>query len=119
VFFLLDHDIDAAVARLLRSAGHKCETASTVGLATADDDQVSVFADNHQAILITHDKEAIRRRIRNTFGRHVWLACNDLDAVEVVTNNLTEILAMIMTREAIVLRVSKEGVAPPYPTQWE
>ncbi|NMO57500.1 DUF5615 family PIN-like protein [Actinoplanes sp. TBRC 11911] len=117
MFFLLDHDIDAGVGNVLRGAGHACETASTVGLATADDDQLSVFADNHNAILVTHDKEAIRRRRRNTFGRHIWMACVDLEAVQVMTDNLGDVETLIVTRDAIVLRVSKEGVTP-YPTRW-
>lgn len=117
MFFLLDHDVDAGVAGVLRRHGHRCVTASEAGLATADDDQVSVFADNRKAILLTHDKEAISRRRKNTFGRHVLLACIDMEAVEVVTQQLDRIVEMIDTRDAIVLRVSKDGVYP-YPNQW-
>ncbi|MEV2240112.1 DUF5615 family PIN-like protein [Micromonospora sp. NPDC049891] len=117
MFFLLDHDVDAGVASVLRRRGHRCITASQAGLATADDDQVSVFADNHNAILLTHDKEAISRRRKNTFGRHVLLACIDTEAVTVVTQQLDVIIEMIDTRDAIVLRVSKDGVYP-YPNRW-
>lgn len=115
---MLDHDVDAGVGRLLRRVGHDCVTAGQVGLATANDDDVSVFADDHQAILITHDREAINRRRRNTFGRHVFLDCSDMDAVEVVGCHLEEIVHLITTRDAIVLRVSRDRV-DAYRNRWQ
>jgi Domain of unknown function (DUF5615) len=44
VRFLLDHDVDAAVGRMLRRHRHECLTASQVGLATATDDALTVWA---------------------------------------------------------------------------
>lgn len=89
-----------------------------MGLATADDDQISVYADNHRAVLITHDKEAIRRRRKNTFGRHVYLHCDDIDAVETIAKHLADVVLMITTRDAIVLKVAKDGVGS-YPNRWQ
>ncbi|HEY2948884.1 MAG TPA: DUF5615 family PIN-like protein [Micromonosporaceae bacterium] len=117
MLFLLDHDVDAGVASLLRRAGNRCVTASEAGLATADDDSVAVFADDHRAVLITHDREAIRRRRRNTYGRHVRLTCMDWEAIAVIEARLPEVLEMIETRDAIVLKVSKDRVVP-YPREW-
>jgi hypothetical protein len=44
VRFLLDNDVDVAVGRVLRNAGHECWTAAEANLAgriAADDDELS------------------------------------------------------------------------------
>jgi predicted nuclease of predicted toxin-antitoxin system len=57
VRFLLDHDVDAAVGRMLRRHRHQCLTASQVGLATATDDALTVWATEHGAVVISTDVE--------------------------------------------------------------
>jgi predicted nuclease of predicted toxin-antitoxin system len=118
VLFLLDNDVDAAVGRVVRTAGHRCITLAEVGLAAATDDEVSVWADDRGAVVLTHDKEYFRRRTKNTFGRHVRLACVDWDAVKLVERMLPDIIDLIGTREAVVLRVSQDGVMI-LPSKWE
>jgi predicted nuclease of predicted toxin-antitoxin system len=75
--FVLDEDVDAkAVGSFLRQRGHECWTVVDAGLGGADDDAVSIYADDRDAILVTHDAEATRRRRKFTFGRHVFLRCH-------------------------------------------
>src|SRR5689334_19383756 len=102
---------------MLREAGYRCITVGASGLATARDDAVSVFGDNLGAIVLTHDREFIARRRENTFGRHVLLACLEWDAADLLKENLDQVLELAFSREAIVIRLSKEG-ASAYPTKW-
>jgi predicted nuclease of predicted toxin-antitoxin system len=69
VRFVLDNDVDAEDGVVLRRAGHVCWTAAGAGLAgpvSAVDDEVADYAHDKQAVLITHDREFTRRRMRNT-----------------------------------------------------
>lgn len=119
MFFFLDHDVDAGVGRVLRRAGHRCVSASEVGLATASDDEVSVFADNHKAVMLTHDRELITRRRERTFGRHVHLDFPDTDAVEVVERRLEELLPKLEERDSLVVHMPKNGEIAVYPSSWK
>jgi hypothetical protein len=70
--------------------GHECWSAAAAGLAgddAAEDDDVSVYADEKGAVVITHDREFSLRRRRNTFGRHVWLRCLEPMAVDVLADH--------------------------------
>ena len=78
--FLLDHDVDAAVGRMLRRHGHECLTASDVGLAAATDDTLTVWACEHGAVVVSTDREFSQRRMKNAIGHHVWLRCKDWEA---------------------------------------
>lgn len=115
--FVLDHDVDADVGRMLRREGHQCMLVGAAGLATASDDAVSVFADNLHAVLITHDRELIERRKKNTFGQHVLMKCDEPDAAEVLRAHLPAVVELVGHCESVVVRVSKDGVRV-YPAQW-
>lgn len=75
--FVLDHNVAAGVGRLLRDKGHRCIGLASAGMARAKDDEVSVFADKHRAILLTHDREFSQRRRSNVFGKHLYLDCHE------------------------------------------
>ena len=78
--FVLDEDVDVQlVGSFLRQRGHECWSVVDAGLGGADDDAVAIYADDRDAVLITHDAGATRRRRRFTFGRHVFLRCHQLD----------------------------------------
>jgi uncharacterized protein with PIN domain len=117
MFFILDHDVAADVGRVIRHARHTCEMVGAAGLARADDDDVSVFADNHHATLLTHDQELITRRRRNTFGRHVHLDCREWEAATLVQAHLDELVTMVASRDAIVVKLSQTGLKP-YRRRW-
>jgi predicted nuclease of predicted toxin-antitoxin system len=118
VRFVLDHDVDARVGRVLRQAGHECWP-STAGLsASADDDTVAVYADNRHAVLITHDRPFTLRRMKNTIGRHVRLDCEQPDGPEVIAVRLPDLVAMLEGAQDVVLIVSATEVRR-YPGRWE
>jgi hypothetical protein len=52
-----DHDVDARVAARLRKLGHDAWTAAEAGLNRALDDDLTVYADNQRAVLVSHDSE--------------------------------------------------------------
>ncbi len=104
--FLLDQDVDAAVARMLRRRGHECWTASTVGLADGGDDDLGVWASEHRAALVSTDREFGRKRMRNAIGHHVWLVCPDWEASDVLEIHLAKVLELLRGRHDITFRVS-------------
>lgn len=109
--FLLDHDVDAAVGRMLRHRGHECWTAGSAGLARAKDDELTVWAVEHQAVLVSTDTEFSQRRMQNAIGRHVWLRCNDWEASEVLANQLDDVLNLLEARSDVTIRVSKDSLS--------
>jgi predicted nuclease of predicted toxin-antitoxin system len=111
VRFLLDHDVDAAVGRMLRQHHHESWTAGAVGLAAASDDALTVWAAGHGAVVVSTDREFGQRRTRNAIGLHVWLHCADWEASTVLSDHLDGVVARLEARTDLTIRVSKEGVA--------
>lgn len=108
--FLLDHDVDAAVGRMLRRNGHECLTASQVGLAAATDDALTVWASEHEAVVVSTDREFSRRRMKNAIGHHVWLRCLDWEANAVLEAHLAEVVDPLEARSDLTIRVSVDGL---------
>jgi predicted nuclease of predicted toxin-antitoxin system len=110
VRFVLDHDVDVRVGAVLRQAGHECWP-STAGLAaSADGGTVAVYADDRRAVLITHDREFTRRRMKNTIGRHMRLDCEQPDATAVIGAHLDALVAGLEHAHDVVLVASAAGV---------
>jgi predicted nuclease of predicted toxin-antitoxin system len=94
VRYLLDNDVDHAVASLLRGFGHAVVVASEVGLGgavPASDDEVTVYAIDRGMVVVTHDREFTARRKRHTIGLHVRLMCMQPDAVDVLRERHDEL----------------------------
>ena len=70
------------------------------------------------AVLITHDREFTRRRMRNTIGRHVRLDCEQPDAIAVIGTHLDELVAALKHAHDVVVVVSAAG-ATRHAGQWE
>jgi len=118
--FVLDEDVDVqAVGSFLRQLGHECWSVVDAGLGGADDDAVAAYADDRNAVLITHDAAATRRRRRFTFGQHVFLRCHQLEAVELLSVHVDELVALVQRHRIGVFEVRKAAVsyhAPRYET---
>jgi len=110
VRFLLDHDVDAAVGRMLRRRGHPCWTAGAAGLARARDDELTVWAAARQAVVVSTDDEFGLRRMRNAIGGHVWLSGADWEASEILADHLDEVLVGLASGTDLTVRVSGSGV---------
>jgi predicted nuclease of predicted toxin-antitoxin system len=95
---------------MLRRAGHESWRAGEIGLATATDDALTVWAIEHKAVLVSTDREFGQRKMRNAVGHHVWLACRDWEASELLCARLDDLLSRLNGRAAITVRVSKDKV---------
>jgi hypothetical protein len=56
---------------MLRQRGHECWTAGSAGLARAKDDELTVWAAEHQAVVVSTDGEFSQRRMQNAIGWHI------------------------------------------------
>jgi predicted nuclease of predicted toxin-antitoxin system len=117
VRFVLDHNVDSAVVAVLLREGHEAWTAGSAGLGSASDDELTAYADDQRAALLTHDVEFSRRRQLNVVGQHVWLRCTDLDAPALVARRLPEIVKLLEHHDHVWMRVSSETVSLAF--RWE
>jgi predicted nuclease of predicted toxin-antitoxin system len=111
VRFLIDHDVDVAVGKMLRRSKHEAWSAGEVGLAAAVDDDLSVWASAHGAAVISTDREFGQRRMKNAIGGHVWLVCRDWEATDLLSTYLDEVVPLLLARADITIRVSAGGLA--------
>ena len=81
------------------------------GIPDAADDDISVYAAEKNAVVVTHDDGFSARRRRNPHGRHVQLGCTEPDAIEVVTNYLPQLVEAIEPFDDIFVYLSKAGLA--------
>lgn len=87
----MDEDVDTEVGVHLRARGHEAWSVVHAGLGGANDDDVAAYAESENAVLVTHDAEATRRRRRMTFGQHVFLRGHQLQGVELIDSCLDTI----------------------------
>ena len=80
-------------------------------MARARGDELTVWAAEHQAILVRTDGEFGQRRLHNAIGRRVWLRCSDWEASGVLADHLDEVLRLLEARIDLTVRVSKEGIS--------
>lgn len=119
--FLLDNDVDHAVASLLRGFGHDVVAASEVGLGgavPAADDEVTVYAIDRGMTVVTHDRAFTARRKRNTIGLHVRLMCAQPDAPDVLRERHDELLDVLAWTDTAVVEVHRTRVRH-HPPQWD
>lgn len=114
--FLIDHDVDVEVCRMLRKAGHQCERAADA-IKSTDDDDIAVYAEDHGRVLIALDRAVAERRRKRTFGQHVRLVCSSAEAVLVLSARLDELLDALKAGVG-VYHVTKTKVKF-FPPRWE
>lgn len=112
--FVLDHDVDVTLCELIRSKGHDCWRAPDYLARDGRDDEISIYADDKGAVVVSHDAAFAARRRRHPIGIHVRLRCSEPDAIDVFAAYLPELLAA-MYMDQCVINISKEGVVviPP------
>jgi predicted nuclease of predicted toxin-antitoxin system len=78
----VDHCVPVEVAEFLRQRGHEAWTAFEAHLQTAGDDDLNIYADAKDAILVTVNKDcaAIARRLQA--ASVVYLRVRERDAVQ-------------------------------------
>lgn len=127
--FFCDHDVPADVATTLSALGHDAWTAYQANLSVEDDDELTVYASNQRAVLITHDREFSQRRRQNVIGHHIWLDCAEIDAADILRAVLPEVTPMLEHNDHLwaltgrgghrrAPRVSPCGPALPLSSDW-
>jgi|SRR6266576_245433 len=97
---------------MLRRARHDCWTVSEAGLAgEGQDDNLTVYADVKNAVLVTMDEEFSQRRRKHSIGRHIWLRCQPQDAAVLLRSKLGEVLPYL-ERANVTITVSHDSVRP-------
>lgn len=116
--FVLDEDVDVQlVGSFLRRHGYECWSVVDAGLGGSDDDAIAIYADDRDAVLVTHDTGATRRRRKFTFGRHVFLRCHQLEAVELLEIHIGELVTQVERHNIGVFEVRRAAIryhAPRY-----
>lgn len=80
-------------------------------MSAASDDELTVYADDQSAALLTHDAEFSLRRRRAVVGKHVWLRCSEMDAAELVEQRIEELVAALSIHKDVWVRLSAEGLS--------
>jgi predicted nuclease of predicted toxin-antitoxin system len=109
VRFVLDQNVDARLGRVFRTHGHECWPVGRANLALAADDELTAYAYDKDAVMVTHDVEFSQRRARNAIGKHLQLRCEEPDAVELVTLHFDAIIANLKSGEHVFVQVSADG----------
>jgi predicted nuclease of predicted toxin-antitoxin system len=116
VKFLLDHDVDARLGRVFRQNGHQCWTAADANLARAADDELSVYADDRGAVMVTHDVDFSQRRARNPIGKHLQLRCEEPDAADLLIRHFDAVIRSLQIAEHVFVKLSVDGCSSS--TKW-
>ncbi len=93
--FFLDQNVDARVATILREMGHDAWTAEESGLSRETDPNLTIYAHDRDAILLTHDREFSTSFKKHIVGRHVFLDCRELAAREVISARLPDVIDIL------------------------
>ncbi|GAA3177955.1 hypothetical protein GCM10010531_34710 [Blastococcus jejuensis] len=107
--FFCDHNVPESVASRLRKLGHDAWTAAQANLAYVDDDQLTVYAQEQKAVLVTHDREFSQRRRQMVVGKHLWLACNEFDAADLLEERLPEFIDQLERQGDLWVRLRPDG----------
>lgn len=97
------------MGRRLRAAGHECWTAYDAGLSAAGDDDLTVYAHDQRAVLVTHDVEFSKRRRRNVIGWHVQMRCREWEAADLLIRHLDYVQEQTTRFQDIWIAISHEG----------
>lgn len=108
--FVCDHNVDTDVRRMLARAGHQAWTALEAGQATVGDDELTIYADDHNAVVVTHDHEFSTRRMKDIVGRHLWLKCDPLEAADVLSRFLDEVVGLFDRPHPAWISVTVSGI---------
>jgi predicted nuclease of predicted toxin-antitoxin system len=114
VRFVLDNDVDARIVSLLMRHGHEAWTAANANLQQDKDDDITVYAHDKRAVVVTHDREFSRRRRLNTVGWHIQLRCPEPDAADLLEQHLDHVISLLRGSENIFIRLSADGCDVSY-----
>jgi predicted nuclease of predicted toxin-antitoxin system len=110
VRFVLDEDVSAAVAKVLKAGGHDAWTVSEAGLSGIADDDVTIYASEKVAGVLSHDVEFGAKRRKNPIGWHIQLGCKEVDAAVLIEEHLDAMVAALGAFPDLYVYLSKSGI---------
>src|SRR4051794_11962477 len=96
--FVLDHDVDYQCHAALLGLGHQAWSVGEAGRALANDTDQLIYAQQHKAILLTHDKELYTSRRDMPIGRAIRLRCEAWDAPDLLKLRLDQSALAVLKR---------------------
>ena len=115
--FFLDQNVDARVGGMLRSLGHDAWTAEASGLSREADSNLTIYAHKQSAVLVTHDREFSTTARKHIVGRHIYLACRELTAREVLGRYLPDIVAVLEHHPDVFITVAQDSFKVTFSNQ--
>jgi predicted nuclease of predicted toxin-antitoxin system len=110
VRFFLDECVDEGVCRELRKFGYICWTVHDARRDQLADLEQMVYADNKNAVMVSHDKDFRANMKARTFGRFVHLGCANAEAVDMVHKHHAELVQMLTLLGEGVYQMEWTGV---------
>lgn len=101
--------MDAAVAARLKQMGHDAWTVAEAGLSAVDDDELTVYAHDKGAALVTHDRRFSQRRRKHVIGKHLWVECKEWDAADLLERRLPKFIDQLERLGDLWVRVHHAG----------
>jgi predicted nuclease of predicted toxin-antitoxin system len=78
VRFVLDQDVDASLVAVLVQHGHQAWTVGSAGMPDATDDDISVYAAKMDAVVVTHELDALVAAVAPFDDVFVYLSKSEL-----------------------------------------
>lgn len=114
--FYLDNDVDVAVAGVLVPP-HDCWTTADAGRHDASDRDQALYAQEHQAAIVTHDAEFTRWRKQHCIGQHIRLCVLQPDGPEVLARHLDDVVGICGRHVDVVIEVHRGEIRAK--TAWD
>ncbi|RBY88562.1 DUF5615 family PIN-like protein [Blastococcus sp. TF02A-26] len=108
--FFCDHNVANSTVKALRRMGHDVWTAAEARLDDVVDDALTAYAQDRDAVVVTHDREFSQRRRRNVIGRHLWVECREMDAADLLKRSLHHFIALLEREQDLWVRLHHDGV---------
>ena len=114
--FLVDAQLPPALARWLAQQGHTAEHVRDVGLESSSDSDLWLYADHHDAVIVSKDEDFVRLAGSREKGvRVLWLRIGNSTRRELLQwlqRAWPRISAALDADEQVIEVVSLEGVDP-------
>ena len=106
--FVLDEDVDARCCVPIQHRGHDAWTIPQAARSASTDTSVAVYAAERNAVVVTHDREAMTRQER-PIGRFVHLKCPEYEAAELLQDALPEIEDLLAHTSYVIIALSRRS----------
>lgn len=115
--FFLDQNVDARLRALLQAHGHDCWAADEANLATEADGNLTIYAIDQGAALVTHDREFSNSRKKHIIGQHLRVQCSAVNVLSVVEKHIDHVTEMFGRYQDLYIEISAESIQIHFPSE--